>query len=113
MKVFFSFLFLCLLVACSNPFDTSIDVRYEVIGSAEAVSITYENGGGGISQVTNVGLPWSHSLSAEPGDYVYLHAQNLGETGSITVTIYQNGDVFKRATSAGAYVIVSISGDLE
>ncbi|MCK5037292.1 MAG: hypothetical protein KAS73_15450 [Candidatus Sabulitectum sp.] len=112
MKVFFSVLFLFFFAACTNPFDTSIEIRYEVIGSAESVSITYENGGGGVSQVTNVGLPWSHTLSVDPGDYVYLHAHNLGESGSITVTIYQNGDVFKRASSAGAYVIVSVSGTL-
>ena len=111
MKIFVSVLFFC-IVACSNPFDTSIDVRYEVVGSAESVNITFENGSGGISQVANVSLPWSHSFSANPDEYVYLYAQNQGETGSITLTIYKDGDVFKRATSEGAFVVASVSGNL-
>ncbi len=112
MKVFCSILFLCLVLACSNPFDTSIDIRYEVSGSAELVNVTYENGSGGISQITNVALPWSHNFSSEPGEYVYLYAQNQGETGSITVTIYKDGEVFRRATSEGENVVASVSGDV-
>ncbi|MCK5133552.1 MAG: hypothetical protein KAR40_15535 [Candidatus Sabulitectum sp.] len=112
MKILFSVLFLCLFAACSNPFDTSIDVRYEVVGSAETVNITFENGSGGVSQMADIALPWSHSFSADPDDYVYLYAQNQGESGSITVTIYKDGDVFKRATSEGAYVVASVSGNL-
>ncbi|MCK5785717.1 MAG: hypothetical protein KAH54_04055 [Candidatus Sabulitectum sp.] len=112
MKLFFSVVFLSLVLSCSNPFDTSISVRYEVTGSAETVNITYENGSGGISQLTGISLPWSHKFSADPDDYVYLFAQNQGETGSITVTIYSDGDVFKRATSEGAFVVASVSGTL-
>ncbi len=103
---------LLLLLACSNPFDSSIDVRYEVTGSAKTVNITYENDSGGISQVTNVPLPWSISFSGDLEDYVYLSAQNQEETGSVTVTIFKNGDVFKRATSEGSFVIASVSGTL-
>lgn len=112
MKIVFLVISLFLVLACSNPFDTSVDVRYEVVGSAESVNITFENAGGGISQMANVALPWSHSFSADPGDYVYLFAQNQGKNGSITVTIYKDGDVFKRATSEGEYVVASVSGTL-
>lgn len=100
------------LLSCSNPFDTSIDVRYEVTGTAESVDITYENLNGGISQVTGMPLSWSITLTADPGDYVYLSAWNRGETGSVTVTIYEDGDVFRRATSEGAHVTASVSGTL-
>ena len=100
------------LTACSNPFDSSIDVRYEVTGSAELVNVTYQNNNGGISQVTDVLLPWSMSFSGDPEDYVYLSAQNQGETGSITVTIFKNNDIFKSATSTGSYVVASVSGTL-
>ncbi len=103
---------LLLFLACSNPFDTSIAVRYEVTGSADTANITYENNSGGISQVTNVPLPWSTAFSGDPEDYVYLSAQNQGETGSITVTIFKDGEVFKRATSEGSFVIASVSGTL-
>ncbi len=113
MKLLLFALSLFLILSCSNPFDTSIDVKYEIAGSAERVNITYENGDGGISQLGNVALPWSHTFSAEPNEYVYLYAQSMSESGSITVTIYSNGDVFKRATSEGEYVIASVSGNLD
>jgi len=112
MKATFMMLVIGLSVSCSNPFDSSIDVRYEVTGSAESVNITYENLNGGISQVTGMPLPWSMTISGDPGDYVYLSAFNQGETGSVTVTIYKNGDVFKRASSEGSHVTASVSGTL-
>lgn len=112
MKHMMVFLLL-LTAACSNPFDYSIDVRYEVTGSAELVDITYENLNGGISQLSGMPLPWSITISAEPGDYVYLSAYNRGESGSVTVTIYDDGSVFKRATSQGGHVTASVSGTLD
>ncbi len=112
MRVFISILFLCLALACSNPFDTSIEIRYEVSGSAQLANVTYENGSGGTSQMTNIALPWSHTFSVEPNEYVYLYAQSQCETGSITVTIFKDGDVFRRATSEGSFVAASVSGDL-
>jgi hypothetical protein len=113
MKKLLFLLFVSLMVACSNPFDTSVEVRYEVTGSAEFVNITFGNGAGGTSQVTHVTLPWSHSFSADPDDYVYLFVKNLCETGTITLTIYSDGDVFKRATSEGSFVTGSVSGNLQ
>ncbi len=65
MRIFFSIMLLCLATACSNPFDTSISVKYEVVGSADTVNITFENGSGGISQMADVALPWSHTFSAD------------------------------------------------
>lgn len=114
MKTTILFLAICsLCVSCSNPFDYSIDLRYEVTGSAGTVNITYENLNGGISQVSGRQLPWSVTLTADPGDYVFLSAVNTGETGSVTVTIFDDGDVFKRATSEGAHVTASVSGNLD
>ncbi len=101
------------LTGCSNPFDYSIQLRYEVTGSAESADITYENMNGGISQLTGISLPWSTTISADPGDYVYLAALNNGETGSVTVTIYDDGKVFRRATSQGSHVTASVSGVLD
>jgi len=112
MKTIFAVILIGMAVSCSNPFDTSIDVRYEVIGTAESVDITYENLNGGISQVTGLPLPWSITITGNSGDYVYLSAHNTGDSGSLTVTIYDNGDVFKRATSEGAHVTASVSGTL-
>jgi hypothetical protein len=112
MKTIALFLLVTITLSCSNPFDTSVEVRYEVSGTAQSVDITYENNNGGISQLTGIPLPWSITFSGDPGDYVYLAATNRGETGSITVTIHRNGKVFKRASSEGAYVTASVSGTL-
>lgn len=112
MKILIATVILSIFLACSNPFDASIAVRYEVTGSTEYVNITYENDSGGISQVTNVPVPWSLSFSGDIEDYVYLSAQNQGETGSVTVTIFRDENVFKKATSKGSYVIASVSGTL-
>lgn len=101
-----------LLFACDNPLDSSIDVEYKVTGTAETVSITYENSDGGCSQESDVSIPWSYSFTGESGDFVYISAQNQGETGSVTVTIKTDGDVFKQSTSEGAYVIATASGSL-
>lgn len=112
MRYAFLLIAAALLLSCSNPFDYSIDVRYEVTGSADAVDITYENLNGGISQVSDMPLPWSITITGNPGDYVYLSAHNTGDQGSITVTIYDDGDVFRRATSEGGHVTASVSGTL-
>lgn len=112
MKIILLLFIMGLASSCSNPFDSSIDLRYEVTGSAELVNITYENLNGGISQLSAIPLPWSVTLSADPGDYVYLSAYNRGESGSVTVTIYEDGSVFKRASSEGAHVTASVGGTL-
>lgn len=100
------------LLGCDNPLDSSIDVKYKVTGTAETVDVTYENSSGGVSQESDVEVPWSYSFTGEPGDFVYISAQNQGQTGTVTVTIYRDGDVFKTSTSEGAYVIATASGTL-
>ncbi|MBL7087099.1 MAG: hypothetical protein ISS28_08435 [Candidatus Cloacimonetes bacterium] len=102
---------LFLIFGC-ELFDTSIDVEYKVTGTASRVDVTYENEGGGTSQESNVSVPWTYSFTGEPGDFVYISAQNQGQSGSVTVTIYTDGDKFKTSTSSGAYVIATASGSL-
>lgn len=111
MSLVCSYLFLA-FTSCSNPLSNSVSVRYKVSGTAETVDITYENASGGTSQLSEVELPWSITFEANIGDFVYLSAQNQGDEGSVTVTIYKNGDVFKQSTSEGAYVIATASGTL-
>lgn len=98
--------------SCDNPLDSSIKVKYKVTGTADTVDVTYENADGGTSQESDVDVPWSYSFTGEPGDFVYISAQNQGQTGTVTVTIYTDGDVFKTSTSEGAYVIATASGSL-
>jgi len=102
---------LFLMLGC-ELFDTSIDVEYKVTGTASRVDVTYENEDGGTSQEGNVSVPWTYSFTGDPGDFVYISAQNQGQSGSVTVTIYTDGDNFKTSTSSGAYVIATASGSL-
>lgn len=103
-----------LLVNCgSNPFgSTMCDVKYKVTGTAATVDVTIENEDGGCSQFSDVSVPWTYSFEREEGEFVYVSAQNCGNSGSVTVTIYKDGDTFKTSTSSGAYVIATASGTL-
>ena len=84
-------------------------ITYEVTGTALAASLTFTNEDGGTSQESDVWLPWTYSFEAEEGDWVSILAQNTGDTGSVTVTIYRDGEVFRTSTSSGAYVIATAS----
>lgn len=108
-----SVLVLVAIAGCKNPFSpTKYHVEYRVTETARSVSVTYQNADGGISQAFGVPLPWSYSFTAEPGTWVYVSAQNDGETGWIRVTIYKDGEEFKTSTSSGPYCIATAHGTL-
>jgi hypothetical protein len=94
-------------------------IKYEVTGTASSASITLTNQNGGTEQYGNVRLPGSYEFSVpiKRGSFDYYHAmilaQNNGSRGSITVTIYVNGKIFRTSTSSGAYVIASADGTVE
>ncbi len=96
------------------PISITYDVEYRVTGSnnVPSVSLTFENRNGGTSQRSNAPLPWSYTFTGRSGDFVYVSAQNNGQVGNITVTIFRNGSVFERSSSAGAFVIATASGSL-
>ena len=101
----------CELTGPAGP--TIYNVEYEVTGFPQnKVDITYENESGGTSQYSDVSIPWSYSFKREEGEFVYISAQNQGQSGSITVTILRNDNIFKSSTSSGAYVIATASGTL-
>lgn len=72
-----------------------------------------ENAEGGTSQYSDVAVPWSTSFSSNKGNFVYISAQNQGQSGTVTVSIISNGTTFKTSTSSGAYVIATASGSLD
>ena len=100
----------------SNTTPTTISlahsVEYQVTGSAATVNITYANAGGGPVKESNVAVPWSHNFTAGSQAGVYISAQNDGESGSVTVTITEDGTVFQTTTSNGAHVTAEASGFL-
>ncbi len=84
------------------------DVTYTVSGTATSASITYQNEGGGTSQV-KVTLPWTHVIHSPSSNFLYISAQNEGQFGDISCEIKVDDNIVKTSTSSGAYTIVSCS----
>ena len=91
------------------PSSGTYTVLYVVSGTATQASLTYSNSQGGTAQET-VNLPWQRQFSMIKGDFLYISAQNQGDTGSVTTEIRVNGVQFKSTTSSGAFVIATASG---
>jgi hypothetical protein len=91
----------------SSIVSSSHSVEYEITGSASVVSVTYTNADGGTSQLDSVTFPWALTMTAKSGDIPNILAQKQGDSGSVTVTIYNDGNVFKKSTNSGAYVIAT------
>jgi len=104
----------CVSVATPAPYKvpeapTSYKITYRVSGTAKGASLTYANAQGGTEQI-EVKIPWQQSFTVKKGAFLYLSAQNIGESGSVTAEILLDGRAWKSSTSSGAYVIASCSG---
>jgi hypothetical protein len=70
-------------------------------------------------QHSDVPVPYTKTfnvtVSGETYDYffAYISAQKDGGSGSVTATIYVDDNIFKTATSTGAYVISTASGSVQ
>jgi len=103
-----------LLFGCSNPLDSSRDIKYKVTSTASSVDITFVNGSGDTVQNNDVEPPWEISFSGDAGDFVYASSQMLEDGDhSVTVTIYSDDNVFESNTSTGPYAIATASGTLD
>lgn len=109
-KLFIVIIVLSLFTGCEDFFDK--DIEYRVTGTAGSVSLTYKNEDGGTEQQSGIQPPWTHSFTAAEGDFLYISAQNQTATGTVTASIYVDGDLWKTASSEGAYVIATASGGL-
>ncbi len=85
------------------------EVEYKITGTASQVDVTLNNATGGTEQYDNVSVPHTYRFDTFSDWFLYISAQNQGEYGSVTVTIYLNGGVVNTATSEGAYVIATAS----
>ncbi len=87
-------------------------VKYEVTGTARRAGLTLQNDSGGTDQI-EVSVPWSKSYhSFESRDFVYVSAQNDGETGTLSCAIYVDGRKVFSGSANGAYAICTASGAL-
>lgn len=89
---------------------TNLMVIYTVTGSASSVDLTIENESGNTEQHSEVDLPYQKSFRTEPGQFVYVSAQNNDESGSVECKITVDGRTLETASSSGAYVIASCGG---
>jgi hypothetical protein len=94
----------------ASPKYSGPAVEYKISGTAKYVDVTLANASGGTEQYGNVYVPRTYSYNDFPNYYLYISAQNQGEFGSVTVSIYVNGNLYKTSTSSGSYVIASASG---
>ena len=85
-------------------------VVYKLDGTAQEVNVTLSNDTGGTEQYTDVTLPKKYTYTSFDDSFTYISAQNQGASGTVTVSIYVNGELFKTSSSSGAYVIATASG---
>lgn len=99
------------VAACSgkNPLTGSGTVVYRVTGSAARADLTFATEGGGTSQQANAILPWTTNIAAHDGYFLYLSAQNDGQTGCVHVEILSGNKTLNDAQSCGAFVIATAS----
>lgn len=82
-------------------------VTYTVTGSASSVMVTMQTPSG---QTQQVGALTSYSYSFDPGNFLYISAQNQDASGTVTCTISEDGAVISTNTSDGGYTIASCQG---
>ena len=107
------------LAGCGSG-PKSVQGEYIVTGGAGAASasVSYSaNGTNSLSQAVSVSLPWSYGFTGyetegnDQGTYVYLSAVNDSASGTVTVTIQEDGSVFRRGAATGAGAAVTASGN--
>lgn len=99
---------------------SSHTVTYKVQGSATGADLTMSTANGGTSQASGKAVPLRNattgtegiSFSASRGTFLYISAQNTGESGTITCIIEVDGIEMVRNTSSGAYTIATCSDSL-
>lgn len=107
MKQLISILFLVTLFSCKKDKDNF--VTYNV--GCEDCSLTYRNKTGGTEQ-QEMKSTWTHTFNGKDGQFLYISAQNNKDNGQVTVTITIDGETLQTATSKGAYVIATASGNI-
>lgn len=103
--------------AVAPALSSTVQVLYEVEGTATGANLTLESGTGTV-QLNDKAVPLGNKTSGKRGitypmtrgHFVYLSAQNKGSSGTITCRITVDGVVVSTNTSSGGYAIASCSG---
>jgi hypothetical protein len=86
-------------------------VVYEVTGDADVVDVLITTDTGGDGKYEDVPMPWRMEFGGFDSSYVYLYAHNNTDSGSINVTIYVNGRVFRQAATSRPYDTAVVYGE--
>jgi len=108
------FLIISLLSSCkyvSNENDVRV-VKYEILGTAHRVTITFTNASGETETFNHIELPWERNIYPKKG-YLYLSVQNERHHGSVTARIWVDGKITKESTASGPFVTAAVSDILE
>ena len=108
------FLIISLLSSCkyvSNESNVRI-VKYEILGTAHRVTITFINASGETETFNHIELPWERNIYPKKG-YLYLSVQNERHHGSVTARIWVDGKITKESTASGPFVTAAVSDILE
>ncbi|MGI5155859.1 hypothetical protein [Microbispora sp. CA-102843] len=92
-----------------STIGSNIPVFYDVTGTAAAVSLTVRTATG-TEQASGASLPVHLSIPMSSGDFVYVSAQNAGESGTVSCSITVGGRVISSNESSGAFAIASCEG---
>ena len=109
MKFVVAILILFIIFAC----DFKHEVKYTADCTSGTVDLTIANEDEGTAQYTDVPTPWKYEFEAQKDQFLYVSAQNNQDNGTVTVKIYINDDLYKKASSTGAYVIATAYGSVE
>lgn len=93
-----------------TPPRSCVNVVYKVEGTATGADITMANSTGDTEQAQDRAVPLGGvgglSIGCVPhGQFLYISAQNTGDSGTIKCIIEADGSVVAQAASNGAYVI--------
>lgn len=97
---------LLLLAACEVR---TVNVRYEVSGTAATINVTYRNATGAVEQ-RDVQGSWSYELQTKQGQLVTLRVTNRTASGTVACRVLVDGVVLKEGESEGAWKFVDCSG---
>ncbi len=95
-----------LLAGCEAK---TVNVRYEVSGTAAIIAVTYRNATGALEQ-RDIQGPWSYELQAQQGTILTLRAVNKTAEGTVKCRVLIDGQVFKEGESSGPFKIVDCTG---
>lgn len=98
------------LVSCKDDEEPLYDVMYRVKGTSRYHKITFKEKDGQNVVKDSVIDIWEHGFFAKKDFPVFVEAQNLDTTGSITVSLTINGVLIDSKTETAPRATVKVEG---